>query len=910
MPLIETAALALGSVLAKEVAKSLLGKDSNLLDAAGVLIDLLKGQGEKSLVDAKEARKIESLSREIAQRTLQMFEGEGSRMDENDRKRVVAEVAATIASRPLTPQFIIENNNDPQRVAQTMLAEREPQVSQARLSEREHSLYERMVMESVRGIGEVITTTDAFVPYMLGESMRRQDAFQDAILNAITLRMEQERDEAYMRAARQFEQQYRALVKKEFEKFEPFGIREVEDQVGQRRRLSQAYVSLSVRDLNQNSITGETRAAKQHLPSSFAIEEAVAYSPRLVITGVAGGGKSTLVKFLAAKTASDDLPENLCGLQGITPFVLRLRRCPDETLPNVEGWLALEFSNLQHPPKGWIRKQLAQGKAIVMVDGVDELSQSRREAMLNDLQQLMTLYPAARYIVTSRPEALEDWPAWREWIEAEGFLHVAIEPMSEKQRAELVRHWFEAFRYTISDPENLRRLEGMEERLNDLLENRQPLGNLAVNPLMCAMVCALYEQLGESLPQRRTDLYGKCIDMALTLRDQQRGVRSVRDYKTFADSKDLLQHIAAWMTPITEGEQASIDKVRVIAQMDRWLSERRVTEITGDLMCRYYIERAGLLREPLEGLVEFEHRTFQEYLTAREICADDRLEELRLHMAEDRWREVIVLASGLCNTSQRKTIWKMIADAQDMDTKAKLGFTLDCLEVIGNRATKSECEDAVRQLGGISLLNILSLSNSSVSDVSALAALTNLHSLDLWGTDVSDVGALAALTNLQSLDLSNTRVSDVSALAALTNLQSLDLSNTRVSDVSALAALANLQTINLWSTGVIDVSALAALANLQTINLWSTDVSDVSALAALTNLQSLDLRNTLVSDVSALTALTTLQSLDLRVFRNLGERNQRLATSCSQAMAPGVCVQARMANATYSTASLSSPKPM
>jgi hypothetical protein len=863
MPLIETAALALGSVLAKEVAKGLLGKDSNLLDAAGVLIDLLKGQGEKSLADAKEARKIETLSREIAQRTLKLFESEGSRLDEDDRKRVVAEVAATIASHPLTPQFIVEHNSDPQRVAQTMLAEREPQVSQARLSEREHSLYERMVMECVRGISEVVITTDSFVPSMLGESMRRQETFQENILNAIALRIEQERDEAYMREARLFEQQYRALVKHQFEKFEPFGIREVEEQVGQRRLMSQAYISLTVRDLRHDSIIDATRTDNQLSLWSFAIEEAVAYSPRLVITGVAGGGKSTLVKYLAAKAASDDLPETLRALQGMSPFVLRLRRCPDETLPNVEGWLALEFSNLQQPPEGWIRNQLAQGKAIVMVDGVDELSQSRRESMLNDLKQLMLQYPAARYIVTSRPEALADWSTWREWIEAEEFLHVSIEPMSSEQRAELVKHWFEAFRTTVSDGENLHRFDGMPEKLNNLLQNRPPLGKLAVNPLMCAMVCALYERLGDSLPQRRTDLYDKCIDMALTLRDQQRGVRSVGDYKTFPDSKDLLQHVAAWMTPITEGKQVSMDKSRVVAQMDRWLMDRRITETTGKLMCRYYIERAGLLREPLEGLIEFEHRTFQEYLTAREICADDRLEELRHHMAEDRWREVIVLASGLCNSSQRKIIWKMIADAPDIATKTKLSFILECLEVIGTRATQLEREDAVRQLRGIINLSILSLSFTDVSDVSALAALTNLQSLDLFFTRVSDVSALAALTNLQSLNLWNTGVSDMSVLAALTNLQSLNLSFTGVSDVSALAALTNLQSLDLSGTKVINVSALAALTNLRSLNLSGTGVSDVSALAALTNLQSLELSGTKVNNVSALTALTNLQSLSL-----------------------------------------------
>ena len=51
---------------------------------------------------------------------------------------------------------------------------------------------------------------------------------------------------------------------------------------------------------------------------------------------------------------------------------------------------------------------------------------------------------------------------------------------------------------------------------------------------------------------------------------------------------------------------------------------------------------------------------------------------------------------------------------------------------------------------------------------------------------MSDVSALAQLSNLQELYLSSTQVSDVSALAQLSNLQELYLSSTQVSDVSAL----------------------------------------------------------------------------------------------------------------------------
>ena len=64
-----------------------------------------------------------------------------------------------------------------------------------------------------------------------------------------------------------------------------------------------------------------------------------------------------------------------------------------------------------------------------------------------------------------------------------------------------------------------------------------------------------------------------------------------------------------------------------------------------------------------------------------------------------------------------------------------------------------------------------------------------MKSLYLGGTAVSDVSALAGLTNLEWLRLNGTAVSDVSALASLTNLVDLWLDHTAVSDVSPLLGL-------------------------------------------------------------------------------------------------------------------------
>ena len=156
---------------------------------------------------------------------------------------------------------------------------------------------------------------------------------------------------------------------------------------------------------------------------------------------------------------------------------------------------------------------------------------------------------------------------------------------------------------------------------------------------------------------------------------------------------------------------------------------------------------------------------------------------------------------------------------------------------------------------------------SNISDISALANLTNLQTLNLSGNKIiSDISALRNLTNLQTLYLSNNNISDISALGGLTNLTELDWSYNKNISIGALANLPNLQTLDLSGNGIISIGELGSLPNLQTLNLSGNNISDISALRSLTNLQTLKtlhLSGNKISDISALANLTNLQTLDL-----------------------------------------------
>lgn len=79
------------------------------------------------------------------------------------------------------------------------------------------------------------------------------------------------------------------------------------------------------------------------------------------------------------------------------------------------------------------------------------------------------------------------------------------------------------------------------------------------------------------------------------------------------------------------------------------------------------------------------------------------------------------------------------------------------------------------------------------------------------GTDVTDLSALAGLTNLASLYMDYNDVSDLTPLAGLVNLIDLDLNSNNISDVTPLEALSGLRWLLLWGNDAIPEEQVDAL---------------------------------------------------------------------------------------------------
>ncbi|PID45108.1 MAG: hypothetical protein CSB47_10150 [Proteobacteria bacterium] len=180
---------------------------------------------------------------------------------------------------------------------------------------------------------------------------------------------------------------------------------------------------------------------------------------------------------------------------------------------------------------------------------------------------------------------------------------------------------------------------------------------------------------------------------------------------------------------------------------------------------------------------------------------------------------------------------------------------LDTLKLYGNQISD------ITPLAALTQLTSLWLSNNQISDIAPLAALTRLNELRLSGNQISDIASLAALTRLNELHLSSNQISDTAPLAALTQLNELWLSSNEISDIAPLAALTQLISLWLHYNEISDIAPLAALTQLTSLWLSDNQISDIAPLAALTQLNVLWLSDNQVSDVAPLAVLTQLTSL-------------------------------------------------
>ncbi|MEM1292438.1 MAG: NACHT domain-containing protein [Cyanobacteria bacterium P01_H01_bin.162] len=143
---------------------------------------------------------------------------------------------------------------------------------------------------------------------------------------------------------------------------------------------------------------------------------------QLAILAWGGYGKTTLLKHIAYIYGTQQQGQNKYQVPKRMPVLLVLRKYREllsqENPPDLPTLITQHHipnlpkeGNDRPAPENWATNLLRQGKAIVMLDGFDEVAKDQRPAVAQWINAQMRRYGNSIFIVTSRPKAYKEQDA-------------------------------------------------------------------------------------------------------------------------------------------------------------------------------------------------------------------------------------------------------------------------------------------------------------------------------------------------------------------------------------------------------------------------------------------------------------------------------------------------------------------
>ena len=367
--------------------------------------------------------------------------------------------------------------------------------------------------------------------------------------------------------------------------------------------------------------------------------KAVRDQKQLMILGRPGAGKTTFLKRLATLcNRGEFLPEQV-------PIFVTLKEFAEtDNQPELLNFISSYF--VPTVAIAEVDQLLLQGRGLVLLDGLDEVLEAQHDRVLREIREFARRYAQTSIVITCRIAA-------REYV-FEQFTEVEVADFSDEQIQDFADKWFK-----IKEPEQID--EAGQSTIGQLfwqaLEEREPIKELAANPLLLTLLCLEFEESSE-FPQSRSELYRRGLEILLRKWDGQRRIKRDEVYKRLLPERkeSLLGQLA--MQTFERGEYFfRVDVAervigRYIQNLPNVSNDPEALLVDSHAVLKSIETQHGLLTERATDIYSFSHLTFHEYFTAKNIldmtdpsAQVKALERLVDHITEKRWREVFLLVA-------------------------------------------------------------------------------------------------------------------------------------------------------------------------------------------------------------------------------------------------------------------------
>lgn len=322
-------------------------------------------------------------------------------------------------------------------------------------------------------------------------------------------------------------------------------------------------------------------------------------SPRYVILGDPGVGKTTLVEHLASVEVPTECPV----------VILRLRDVPFDDRSTV-------LASIRRVVASQVQRELGEddvadllnvSQIIVVFDGLDEVAQIETRRRVADwITNFSRAFPIVGVFVTSRATGYDAAP-----LNPDIYRRAVLAPYSDEQLEEYIHRWFSQV--------------GRPELASSFSRDVSTVSDLRSNPLMVSLLCSLYRAHG-SIPTNRRDIYNQCAQLLFERWDRHRQIRVSSSEPEFAAS--LMREIAYFFYRsqsarggVQEGQLRRIvsSYIQDYAGADVHAAEDRARDFLG-----FCAGRAWLLSRTTDArgnhVFGFTHRTFYEFFSAEKIA--------------------------------------------------------------------------------------------------------------------------------------------------------------------------------------------------------------------------------------------------------------------------------------------------
>ncbi|MCP4219166.1 MAG: NACHT domain-containing protein, partial [bacterium] len=173
--------------------------------------------------------------------------------------------------------------------------------------------------------------------------------------------------------------------------------------------------SIDLDDLEIEEDTGQSAAVdKNGEPALIDVEELVGRVDCLLLRGRAGMGKTTIIKHLAYRLSHGTAPRTLENFLPVLVFlkdlwpIYRHRRTGADASITLESLLPDYLKKIDCPlPYDIVKAFLAAHRALVLLDGLDEVPEVIRPHLIDMLHRFQFGCKGNRFLITGRPHGIE-----------------------------------------------------------------------------------------------------------------------------------------------------------------------------------------------------------------------------------------------------------------------------------------------------------------------------------------------------------------------------------------------------------------------------------------------------------------------------------------------------------------------